>query len=184
MRRDKEPEHQVEDLNQYDYFNAAEARAVVKKYAHSIGVFLINFSELEHILNLAIAEILGNGRSHDVGYVVIESLSTQNKIELFHKTYTRLAGSLQKSKNKVNSVAKKLKGLNKFRSSLVHANWLSVDSVGFVRTKLIVGADDGYVRFRKTRITPPMIAREIKVIQSLTLEIPELYEKFLFAGSA
>ena len=181
MRRDKEPEHQVEDLNQYDYFHAAETRAVVKKYAHSIGVFLINFSELEHILNLAIAEILGNGRSHDVGYVVIESLSTQNKIELFHKTYTRLAGSLQKSKNKVNSVAKKLKGLNKFRNSLVHANWLSVDSVGFVRTKLIVGADDGYVKFRKTKITPLMINQKNKESQSLAAEIPDLYEKFLEA---
>ena len=179
MQSDEESEHQIEDLEQFDYFNAAETREVAKKYARFIGIFLINFSELEHILNLAIAEILGNGRSHDFGYVVIERLSTQNKIELFHKTYSRLAGSLQKSKNKVDAVAKKLKELNKFRNSLVHANWLSVDTSGFVRTKLIVGSDDGYVRFRKTKITPSMIARETKAIRSLILEIPDLYEKFL-----
>lgn len=179
MQSDAESEHQIEDLDQFDYFNAAETRTVAKKYARSIGIFLINFSELEHILNLAIAEILGNGRSHDIGYVVIERLSTQNKIELFHKTYTRLAGSLQKSKNKVDAVAKKLKELNKFRNYLVHANWLSVDTGGFVRTKLVVGSDDGYVRFRKTKITPSIIAREIRAIQSLILEIPDLYEKFL-----
>ena len=179
MQSEQESEHQIEDLDQFDYFNVAETRVVAKKYARPIGIFLINFSELEHILNLAIAEILGNGKSHDIGYVVIERLSTQNKIELFHKTYTRLAGSLQKSKNKVDAVAKKLKELNTFRNSLVHANWLSVDTIGFVRTKLIVGSDDGYVRFRKTKITPSIIAQEIKATRSLILEIPDLYEKFL-----
>ena len=178
---EEKPEYEFDDLDQWDYFSAAEVSKTTRKYAKPIGHFLISFSELEHILNLAIAEILWNGRGHDVGYLVIEGLSTQNKIDLFRKSYARFAGSIQKSKNKLSRIAKRLKELNQFRNSLVHANWLSVDSSGFVRTKLVVGTEDGYVKFRKTKISPKTINQKIKEIQSLAIEIPDLYEKFLEA---
>jgi hypothetical protein len=77
-----------EKLDQYDYLFEDYLITVEDKYAPLIGLFLINFSLLEHELNISIAGIFGDDY-HETGYVVIEKLTFRNKIELFYKMYVR-----------------------------------------------------------------------------------------------
>ena len=58
----------------------------------------------------------------------------------------------------------------------MHANWQSLSDKGFVRTKIIVDNQDGYVKFKKTKITPKIIREKIKEIDELIQEIDEYKE--------
>jgi len=44
-----------------------------------------------------------------------------------------------------------------FRNNMVHAHWQTITRDGFVRTKIVVDNQDGYVKFKNTQITPKII---------------------------
>lgn len=169
-------EEKSEDLEQYDgyggYLEGKEDR-----YAPLLGYFLLDFSVLEHSLNLALAEEL-HGSTHEVGYVVIEKLKTFDKIELFFKLYLRLVSFQgQKGKAALAIVRKRLENINTFRNLIMHANWSTIDKENFVRTRIKVDSEEGYVKFRNVKITTTMIRTQIREAQKLTDDLDAFSEK-------
>lgn len=144
-------QNNYEELEQYDYPDGEYLEKVVDKYSPLIGSFLVNFSILEQELNLAIAESISD-RCHETGFVIIEKLTTSNKIELFYKMYVRLESLLdKKNKKMLDKIREQLEALNLFRNNIVHANWQSLTKDGFVRTKIVVDNQEGYVKFKEGR---------------------------------
>jgi len=159
-----------DELEQYDFLDEEYLEKVVDKYSPLVGLFLINFSCLEHELNLAIADIFEDDY-HETGYVIIENLTTRNKIDLFYKRYVRLESFKdKKSKDILIKIRERLVSINTFRNSIVHAKWQSLSKDGFVRTKIIVDNQEGYVKFKKIQIS-------LKIIREKTKEIDKLIEK-------
>lgn len=156
-----------DELEQYAYPDSEYIEKAADKYSSPIGSFLINFSILEHELNIAIAEFIHDD-AHETGFVILEKLTTSNKIDLFYKMYVRLE-SFKEKKNKdvLNKIREQLESLNTFRNNIVHANWQSLTKNGFVWTKIVVDNQEGYVKFRKVQITPKIIRQKIKEIDKL-----------------
>ena len=142
-----------------------------------LGEFLISFSILEQELNLIIADFVSD-RAHETGYVVIEKLTTNNKIDLFYKMYVRLE-SLNDKKNKavLDEIRNQLDKINIFRNNIVHANWQSFTKDGYVRTKIVVDTDEGFVKFKKVLMNSKIIKQKIKEIDRLSEKIDEYKEK-------
>ena len=157
-----------DELEQYAYPDGEYLEKVVDRYSSPIGLFLINFSILEHELNITIADCLHDD-AHEPGFVIIEKLTTSNKIDLFYKMYVRLE-SFKDKKNKdvLNEIREQLESLNTFRNNIVHANWQSLTKDGVVWTKIVVDNQEGYVKFRKVQITPKIIRQKIKEVEKLT----------------
>ena len=165
-----------EELEQYDYSDGEYVEKVLSKYSPLIGLFLINFSALEQDLNLAIADFIHDD-SNELGFVIIEKLSMSNKIELFYKMYIRLE-SFKEKKNKktLENIRLQFENLNLFRNNLVHANWQSLTKDGFVRTKIVVDNQEGYVKFKKVSITTDIIRQKLKGIDKLIEQLDEYTE--------
>lgn len=167
-----------EIMEQYDYTFDDYLYKVIDKYAPLIGQFLVVFSELEHELNITIAEILHHG-THYFGYVVIEKLTTLNKIELFYKFYLSFIRSADSTKLKIDleSIESELRLLNTFRNRLVHANWISLNKHGSVRTKISIDNQDGEVVFKRVKLLPKDIRKNIKSVERLTTKLENFREK-------
>lgn len=166
-----------DELEQYDYSDGEYLEKVLSKYSPLIGLFLVNFSVLEQDLNIAIADFI-HDNSNEAGFVIIEKLSMSNKIELFYKMYVRLE-SFKEKKNKemLDKIRIQFETLNTFRNNIVHANWQSLKKDGFVRTKIVVDNQEGYVKFKKIEITPKIIRQKIKDIDKLVEQIEEYKER-------
>jgi len=164
-------------LDQYDFLDGEYLEKVADKYFPLVGEFLISFSILEQDLNIAIADFLHDG-SHEAGFVIIEKLTTRNKIDLFYKMYVRLESfSNKKHKAILDKLRNQLDELNSFRNNIVHANWQSLTKDGYVRAKIVVDADEGFVKFKKVLMNPKIIRQRIKEINGLSEKIDEYKEK-------
>ena len=84
---DKQSEN-YDELEQYAYPDGEYLEKAVDRYSAPIGLFLINFSSLEHELNITIADRVHDD-AHEPGFAIIEKLTTSNKIDLFYKMYVR-----------------------------------------------------------------------------------------------
>ncbi|MGB6882079.1 MAG: hypothetical protein WBD86_02170 [Microgenomates group bacterium] len=168
-----------DELEQYVYSSGELLEKVLSKYCPLIGLFLVNFSVLEQDLNIAIADFIYDD-NHEVGFVIIEKLSMLNKIELFYKMYVRLE-YFKKKKNKetLNKIKTQLETLNTFRNNIVHADWQSLTKEGLVRTKIMVDNQEGYVKFKKIKITPRIINQKIQETDKL-IELIEEYKETAF----
>jgi hypothetical protein len=157
-----------DELEQYAYLDGEYLEKAVDRYSAPIGLFLINFSILEHALNVTIADCVYDD-AHELGFVIIEKLTTSNKIDLFNKMYVRLE-SFKDKKNKdvLKKIREQLESLNTFRNNIIHANWQSLTKDGYVWTKIVVDSQEGYVKFRKVQITPTIIRKKIREIEKLT----------------
>ncbi len=166
-----------DELEQYDFSDGEYLEKVADKYFPLVGEFLISFSIMEQELNLAIADFLHDD-CHETGYVIIEKLTTSNKIDLFYKMYVRLE-SFSNKKHKVilDGIRKQLDELNIFRNNVVHANWQSLTKEGSVRVKIVVDTDEGFVKFRKVLMTPKIIREKIREIDSLSEKIDQYKEQ-------
>jgi hypothetical protein len=164
-------------LDQYDFSDGKYLEKVASKYFPLIGEFLIGFSILEQDLNIAIADSLYDGY-HETGFVIIEKLTTSNKIDLFYKMYVRLESfNNKKHKAILVEIKRQLVELNSFRNSIVHANWQSLTKKGFVRTKILVDNEEGFVKFKKIEIKPRIIRQKINEVDKLLEQIDEYKEK-------
>jgi abortive infection bacteriophage resistance protein len=137
-----------------------------------IGLFLIAFSKLENELNTVIAAYV-NDRTDEVGFVIIEKITMGNKIDLFYKLYLRnQLFKSQKYKLKLIKITNLLKDLNLFRNIIVHANWESLSKDGYVRSKIVVDNQEGYVKFKRVKVLPKVVRQKIKEADKL---IDQLY---------
>lgn len=167
-----------DELEQYDYTNDEYLNKVAFKYYPLIGSFLIAFSKLENQLNIVIADFIHDG-GHETGFVVIEKVTTNNKIDLFYKLYLRFVIfklKPQKYKENLVKIRKSLESLNLFRNGIVHANWESLDNNGFVRTKIVVDGQEGYVKFKKIEVLPKLIRQRINEANRLINKLFEFGE--------
>lgn len=168
-----------DELEQMDFIDDEHLDKVIDKYSPWIGLFLIEFSCLEHELNVAIADIFHDD-CHETGYVIIEKLSIRNKIDLFNKMCTRIESFRDKKyRQELDKIIKQFVSMTEFRNSIVHATWQSITKDGFVRTKIMVDNQEGYVKFKKTQITPKIIREKIKEINKLIDKIFEYKEALL-----
>jgi len=137
-------------LDQYDLVYGDYVDKVARKYEPRIGRLFIRFSELEHTLDIAIVERLFD-RSHDIGYMVIEGNSLNNKIELFRKPFHAHTKHLLPARmKKFQNIVKRLHEARVFRNYVAHANWRTLDSSGYVRTR--VGEKEGANHAFRARI--------------------------------
>jgi hypothetical protein len=166
-----------EELDQYDYIDEDFIGEASPDYIESIGLFILEFSALEHSINLHIAEVISHG-SHFIGYQVIELLQMRNKIDLL----SRMAGaylffSESKKKPKFDKVVEKIKELNSFRNKVVHANWLSAAKDGTVRTRIIVDEEDATIKFERAKINPTIIFKKSEECSLMREKLDELFEE-------
>ena len=124
---------------------------------------MIRFSSLEHTLDLCIADGFNRG-THQLGYLIIEGMSLNSKIELFRKIFpgNRFVVRLRFTPE---TLVKRLHAVRVFRNYLAHANWNTLQNTGYVRTK--VGEKDSEIIFRKVRITPKVIKAWIQRVNEL-----------------
>ena len=74
MKKKSEIETKYEELEQYDSrWDDEIMEKKEKRYASHIGSFLIWFSNLEHSLDIELANLISE-RSHDDGYIIIKDL--------------------------------------------------------------------------------------------------------------
>jgi hypothetical protein len=96
-KQPKALEVKYEELDQYDGAGDELTEAQEEKYAIHIGSFLISFSNLEHSLDVEIANLI-NDRSHYEGYTIIKDLEVSAKIELFYNLAFPMVNWAQKKK--------------------------------------------------------------------------------------
>jgi hypothetical protein len=164
-----------EALEQYDLAYSGYVDKVARQYEARIGRLFIRFSELEHDLDIAIADHLPD-RSHELGYLVLEGYNLHNKIELFRKllhTHTKLLRPSQLKK--FQSIVKKLHEARIFRNYVAHANWRTLERSGYVRTR--VSEKEGEVVFKKVRVTPAVLDAWCRRIDRLDELLHEFVEE-------
>jgi len=134
------------------------------KYANAIGSFVISFAGLESSVDIDLAEGI-NDRSHDLGYRIIKYLSFRDKINLLRDGYVSCIHCLisEPSKGRLLSelgiIHNKLCELSEFRNKVAHANWQSLDTLGFVRTKIIENGDGIGMQMEKIKMTPEVLIK-------------------------
>jgi len=135
-----------EELDQFDYISGEyiEKVDIFIDYSYALGEFIITFSNLDHEINIAIADIFADD-AHYFGYLIIEKLSFVNKIDLFYKLYLGLAHHTSpKNKKMLQKIKADLMEINTFRNNIIHANWTTLTKDKFVRTKLSLATTTGW----------------------------------------
>jgi hypothetical protein len=162
---------------QYDHVFGEYIDKVKTKYAAGIGLFLIRFSSLEHTLDTCILDLLSD-REHSSGYILIEGISPNSKIDLFRKLFHAFIRHMHPRRaaklRALSALVKRLHAARVFRNYLAHANWNTLDNTGYVRTK--VDEKDGEVIFKKVRITPKVIKAWIRRVLELERRLDHFAE--------
>ncbi len=141
-------------LDQYDYYDDEFMLKNFHKYDKRIGSLLIEFGELEHLLDSAIAFIISD-RSDDSGLRITMDMTYRQKVELYNrlcKIYLNVSGHSRKIP-KLKMYIKSLASAGEVRNLVAHAKWMSLDGDGFVRTKASMD-DEAYIEFKYYRLTP------------------------------
>lgn len=164
-----------ESLDQYDLVTDDYIDKVARRYESRIGRLFIRFSELEHNLDIAIVEHVSD-RSHDLGYMVLDGLSLYNKIELFRRLLHSYTKHVRPSRLKsFPSIVTKLHEARTFRNYVAHANWRTLETSGYVRTK--VTEKEGDIVFKKVRVTPSVLDAWVRRIDRLDALLYEFVEE-------
>lgn len=179
MSKKKSIEIKYEELDQYDWFDEEIMDQKEEQYAPLIGSFLMWFSNLEYCLDVAIANLI-NDSFHDRGYVIIKDLSVRAKIDLFKSlAHPMVFYSNKKEKLKIkqlNSITIKLRNISELRNKISHAKWYSLDKDGYVRCDIKTDKDNGLVKFKKYKITPSIIKRNMRAMEKLCEQIDTFTE--------
>lgn len=163
-----------EKLDQYD--NNPEEEISLKRridYAFYIWEFLINFSSLEHEIDIALADRISHG-SHELWYHVTKILEVSDKINLLHDLMFQYLCYCD-SKEKIwllDKLIERLKSVTVLRNKVAHWKWNTLDCNGYLRVDVKVSKEDGWIIFRKFKITLPILRKGIKEIEKLIEEIP------------
>lgn len=156
---------------QYDYVLGEYIEKVKSKYKSRIGLFFIRFSALEHTLEICISDQLLD-RSHQFGYLIIEGMTLNGKIDLFRKLFQGfLKGTPRKHQTRLGVLVKKLHAARVFRNYVSHAYWNTLENTGYVRTR--IDEANGDVIFKRVRITPQVLDAWIRRVVDLELNLNE-----------
>lgn len=167
----------ITELDQYDYIDDGYFEVAVGKYSSLIGEFFMNFSYLEHELEIAIAEFVSD-RSHDVGYLFITKIDRMSdKIDLFCKSYKFFEHFTDKESTPLKEITKALISMSEFRNKLAHAKWQSIQKDGVVRVKVKNDKSTGVIQFKNVVIKPKDIRSRIKEIDRLVDKINSYREE-------
>lgn len=168
-----------EELEQYDGIDTEIMENLSRKYAFLVGKFLLNFSYLEHSLDIEIAELINN-RTHDQGYLVIKNLTYSQKVDLLSSLSKPMVfysdKNKRKKKERLEYVNKNLKNIGKLRNNIAHANWFSLDEDGYVRVKIKPDTESGLVKFERVKISEDTIKNGIKDMEKLMKKLSGLWE--------
>jgi hypothetical protein len=161
-------------LEQFDHVFGEYIEKVKIKYASRIGLFFIRFSALEHRLDICLAERISD-REHHSGYIVIEGMPLNGRIELFRKLFAGFVkGTHPRYTAKLKVIVKRLHAARIFRNYVAHANWSTLENTGYVRTR--IDENDGEVVFKRVRITPKVITAWIQRVVTLECQLDEFVE--------
>ena len=161
-------------LEQFDHVFGEYIEKVKTKYAPRIGLFFIKFSSLEHTLDICLADRISD-REHHSGYIVIEGMPLNARIELFRKLFAGFVkGTRPRYAAKLKVIVKRLHAARTFRNYVAHANWSTLENSGYVRTR--IDEDDGEVVFKRVRITPKAINAWIRRVVTLERDLDEFVE--------
>jgi hypothetical protein len=160
-----------DELEQYDSrWDDEVTRKKEERYASYIGSFLIWFSNLEHSLDIELANLI-NERSHDEGYIVIKDLEMFEKIELYYNlSFPRVNFANKRKAHKLKQlgiIRKRLEDLAILRNRIAHAKWNTLDKHGFVRADTKTNKENGLIKFRKFKITPTIMRQGMRDIENL-----------------
>lgn len=154
-------------LDQYDSYDDQFMHKYFYKYDKRIGSLLIEFGELEHLLDSAIAFIIWSG-SDDTGLRITMDMSYRQKVELYNrlcKVYLNISGFTDKIP-KLKLHIQNLISAGQVRNLVAHAKWMSLDGDGFVRTKANVD-EDAYIEFKYYRLTPKVLYNQERKISKV-----------------
>ncbi len=168
-----------EELDQYDG-GWNEDILLNKKidYAFYIWKFLIDFSDLEHEIDIALAEQISN-RGHDLWYLITKDVEIFDKTNLLYNLLFQYLSCFKKNKKikKLDDLIKRFQNLIVFRNKIAHWKWNTLDKDGFIRVDVRTSKESGFIVFRKFKITLPILRKSIKEIEKLTEEL----SNFLFS---
>lgn len=169
---------QLVALEQYDYINDDYFEKAIGRYSSIIGEFFMNFSYLEHELEIAIADIVST-RSHDLGYLFITKIDRMSdKIDLFYKYYKMFEHHCTNTKRtNLKEIVDMLISISEFRNNLAHAKWQSIQKDGTVRVKIKNDKTTGVIKFKNVVIKPKDIRVKIQEIDQLLYKIDVYREK-------
>ncbi|MFA7169342.1 MAG: hypothetical protein WC178_00640 [Candidatus Paceibacterota bacterium] len=167
-----------EELEQYSCCDDDPMNKKSDKYAPLIGYFLMNFSDLEHQLDDAIADLVFDD-AHYEGYTIIKNLRLWPKIELFYDlAYPRIfyAGKRGRKINQLKRIRTRLENLATLRNKIAHAKWYTLDKEGYVRVEITTSKDNGLIAFKRYKITIKIIKRGIREIEALSEKLFDFTE--------
>lgn len=152
------------------------------KYASSIGSLIISFAELEHSVDDEVATAISD-RAHEPGYRIIKYLKFRDKINFLNDHYSahiKFLGSKSRQRflfAELKIIYNKLCELSEFRNKVAHADWPSLDTLGFVRTKISENREDVGMQLEKFKMTPGVLVKFRKQNESLSNRICLFREK-------
>lgn len=154
-------------LDQYDHYDDEFMLKNFSKYDKRIGSLLIEFGELENLLDSAIAFMISD-RSDDSGLRITMDMSYRQKVELYNrlcKIYLNVSGFGTKVP-KLKLYIKNLVSAGEVRNLVAHAKWMSLDQDGFVQTKANMD-EDAFIEFKYYRLTPQVLYNQERRMSKL-----------------
>lgn len=171
-----------EHLDQFDFDSDEWSKAKnLKRYANSIGLFMMYFSSFEHDFDLMLSDLIHDG-SHAYAYLFTKDLELSNKIDLFYAiALTMAADSTHAPKllKELDAIVKKLRLISTARNKIAHARWTTLDKNGFVRVDVKLDKDNGMVKLRKYRITPLAMRQWITAMKRILNELDKFTERLM-----
>lgn len=130
--------YRVYPSSQFDQveYGIGALKKVFGNIIEQIGEELVAFSELEHTLDICIADLLSL-RSHQLGMTVTKSLDYMQKVMLYHD----LASGFIEERSAVirvelSTLRKELQYIGEMRNVVAHAKWMTITRDVYVRSQV------------------------------------------------
>lgn len=162
----------IDYLDQYDYIETDFMDEHIDEFSPLIGRYVIEFSYLEHNLNVLVADLISE-RSHDQGYIITVKMKMYDKIELLERMASHGKYHGIHELKKILPTIPKLKSVNTFRNNIAHAVWATMKPSGATRVKTKVDSNSG-IWFENKRLSKKIINDELKKLGVVTEKIIDL----------
>ncbi len=172
-----------EDIGEFETLEQVE-----QKYAKSIGMLMISFSELEDTVDRDLATAI-NERTYEPGYRIIKFLEFREKIDLLKDDYSAYIKYVFEGSQQIKFLAElkilyaKLVELSEFRNKIAHSNWSSLDKAGFVRYRSVENKAEAGMSFQKVKMTPAIIIKFTRQNSAVSNRLGNFREKLWDANN-
>ena len=156
----------------------------LKQIAYWVGQVLFEFNRLETTLTAVIGERINGANVRGYEYVFLTGLTYAQKVELLQRIYRYQITFINPEvrqvelRKKTNDIITELKALGVIRNAIIHSDYYSLDSNGFVRKEIRFGESDAEEQWVK--ITRDDLVENLNRISSMTLSIEEFDEEVYF----